>query len=68
MTKDYKDALLSSEELFKKLYDITNKYENVKILNYYDSKEFPDKEFYDGDHVNKIGAEKLTAMIRKSIN
>lgn len=63
----YKNELPSSEIIFEKLYEITQNQPHVKILNYYDSKDFDSSDFYDGDHLKKKGAEKLTSMIRNAM-
>ena len=64
-TSYYKQAIPSEENLFTCLYENTKPFNNVKILNYYDSNEFDDSDFFDGDHLNSKGAEKLTAFIRE---
>ena len=67
MTSVYRSVLPASEELFEKLYNLAENYQNVTILNYYDSDKFSDTDFYDGDHLNKYGTEKSTAMINEAI-
>lgn len=73
-TSVYKDRLPSSDILFKKLYDICEKYDNVKIINYYDSKEIVDSDFADCDHLsddtmnNPENKKCMTEKIREIVN
>ena len=41
---------------------------NCKYLNLLKSEKFNDEDFYDADHLNEIGAEKLSILTNKSIS
>jgi hypothetical protein len=43
--------------------NISKEYNNVIYKNYLYYKEFLDSDFYDADHLNEIGAEKLTKTL-----
>lgn len=60
---EYRSYLPESRELFSKLYKVCEGYKNVKILNFYNSKEFKHSDFCDGHHLKLQGAEKLTQLI-----
>ena len=62
---DYKKLLPEDNVLFEKVYKMN--FENVKMLNFYNSKNFDDSDFGDTDHLNEKGAMKLTREIRKII-
>jgi hypothetical protein len=40
----------------------------VKYLNLLTDKAFDEKDFYDADHLNEIGAKKFTLKIDSLIN
>lgn len=43
-------------------------YNNVIYLDFSDDKRFFDEDFFDGDHLNEIGAKKFTLIINKQIS
>lgn len=46
--------------------DIMNKVKNefdIEVLDYFESKEFSDQDFYDVSHLNKDGAKKFTNLL-----
>ena len=57
---------VSYENLFVP-FDNLKKEINLKILNYYDNKEFCDEDFYDWEHLNPSGALKLTSFIKSKM-
>ncbi len=65
-TDEYKALLPSSDILFEKLYRICENYSHATILNYYHDPSFTQDDFWDENHLNLQGAEKLTALIRKA--
>lgn len=67
-TKDYREALPETKKVFEVLYELVEKYENAKILNYYDKDLFDKSEYSNEDHLNKKGAIKLANFIREDIN
>ena len=48
--------------------DFANKYNNCHYLNLLESTEFDAKDFYDADHLNEIGVEKLSLLLNKAID
>ena len=60
---DYLKKLPSWKETFKELLETAKKYPSMKILNFQNDPDFNDTDFYDADHLNKNGAEKLTQKI-----
>ncbi len=67
--KSYYEFLESSqltemEEICKR-FDY--EYENVIYLNWLKHGDFTDEDFYDSDHLNEYGAEKLTRMLDQYI-
>lgn len=63
----YKKSLPDGKEIFKHLFDICEKYEHVKILDFYNSNLFTEDEFLDSDHLNKNGQMKMTEIVRAKI-
>jgi hypothetical protein len=47
---------------------IANSYKNVVYYNLLNDKSFNEKDFYDADHLNEIGAKNLTLRIDSIIN
>jgi len=66
MREDYRYWLASDEVLFRDLYKIS-KDKQFKVLNFYGDKSFTNEDFFDYDHLNTAGADKLTKMIKESI-
>ena len=64
----YKEVLPSSEKLFEKLYEMCKNFSHVEIINLYDSNIFTDDDFSDGDHLNEMGAKKMTRIMRGVLN
>ncbi|MBR4806472.1 MAG: hypothetical protein IKZ64_01480 [Alphaproteobacteria bacterium] len=62
--KLYKELMVPEDMLFREIYALAKIYPNVKILNYYNDKRFVESDFYDWQHLNKKGADKLTKLIR----
>ncbi|HWY10915.1 MAG TPA: DUF1574 family protein, partial [Bacteroidia bacterium] len=50
------------------LINMANEYSNVKYHNFLLDPDFSSEDFYDGDHLNKSGAKKLTIKIDSIIN
>lgn len=63
----YKSVLPDEKEIFKTLYALADDNPNLKILSYYNSNAFSDDDFADYEHLNRQGAEKLTALIKSKI-
>jgi hypothetical protein len=47
---------------------IVKDYDNTLYINYMHDKRFLKSDFYDADHLNEIGAEKLTKLLNNLIN
>ena len=62
--------LLDANQL-NEMNDICNrfddKHENVVYLNWLKNDAFTDEDFFDADHLNEYGAEKLTKMLDEYI-
>ena len=48
--------------------EISREYNNCLYINLLENTEFSAKDFYDADHLNEIGAKKLSSMINRLIN
>lgn len=53
-------------KLFTPLFDITNK-ENIKVLDYFNAKEFKNDDFWDWEHLNPKGAVKFSKLLLKEL-
>lgn len=51
---------IRNKEKYKELF--------VKILNFYEDNRFEDNYFYDWQHLNYKGAQKLTSLINQEVN
>lgn len=67
-TDFYKSVLPSSDVIFEELYKVCENYPHAKIIDLYDSKEFSNGDFVDGDHLNIYGCKKITEIIRRNLN
>ena len=47
---------------------ITNKFQNCRYVNFMEDERFTAEDFYDADHLNEIGAKKLTSLIDEFIS
>lgn len=63
---EYLSYMPSDVNVFEALEKVTEKYKDVPYLNCYRSEDFTKEDFADADHLNRQGAEKLTAKIRKA--
>ena len=66
--KDYRnlcERALGKKNLFNRIEQLCSKY-NLRFFNFYDDLDFGDEDFYDSDHLNFKGAEKLTAKLKTS--
>lgn len=54
------DQCIVREEICNKL---VSKYSHVNFLDWLKHEQFNEEDFYDADHLNEIGAEKLTRML-----
>lgn len=68
VTSMYRNELPPSEEIFSNMKNITKEFPHCCVLDYFNDEEFTIEDFYNGDHLNKKGAEKLTNLIRKEIS
>ena len=46
---------------------LSNHYTNVSFLNHFEDESFVKNDFYDADHLNNIGAEKLSKILNREI-
>lgn len=47
---------------------LEKKYNNCTYLNFLEHKDFKNKDFYDGDHLNKNGSKKLSLLVDEFLN
>lgn len=59
--------LVQLEEMESICNNLDEQYENVVYLNWLKHKDFTDEDFYDADHLNEYGAEKLTKLLDQHI-
>lgn len=45
--------------------EISNTFDNCTYINLLESNQFVEQDFYDGDHLNEIGAKKLSLLLNK---
>ena len=48
--------------------NIAQKHENCTYLNLHEDASFVVEDFYDGDHLNDIGAKKLSLLVNKTLD
>lgn len=60
---DYIALCPSNEELFSSVYALVNRHAKAKLVDLFRCPEFIDSDFGDSDHMTRVGAEKLTAII-----
>ena len=58
------DQVIEREEICNNLVE---KYSNVTFLNWLKHEQFNEDDFFDADHLNEYGAEKLTKMLDQYI-
>lgn len=63
VTNAYKANMPSAQTLFHELYEMAAK-KNIKLIDLYQSDIFSDEHFYDNDHLNELGSEKFTKIIK----
>jgi len=59
--KDYVEKVGAFDEVFSELKNINN----LGFLNFYNDETFTAKDFVDMDHLNPVGAEKLSQKLRR---
>jgi predicted metallo-beta-lactamase superfamily hydrolase len=66
----YRENLNSDqlEKSIKAISKIAKEYNNTFYINYMYDKKFVKSDFYDADHLNEIGAKKLTKLLNNLIN
>lgn len=64
---EFKKILVPKEELFRELLELEKCYEHVHVIDLYDSTDFQKSDFYDYQHLNFSGAQKLTSIVRKEV-
>lgn len=47
--------------------EMSNTFDNCTYINLLENKQFVEQDFYDGDHLNEIGAKKLSLLLNKLI-
>lgn len=67
VTKMYRDELPPSDEIFSGMKNLAKSYSHCKVLDYFNDDSFTLEDFYNGDHLNYKGAEKLTKLIKSEM-
>lgn len=67
MSKDFQEFMPNKQTIFSETYEIVKSYQNVKLLDYYNDRDFDIKDFYDYQHLNLKGAKKLTSKIKSNL-
>ena len=67
VTQAYRDALPNSNWIFGEFERKVAKYINAFCFNHYADERFIQRDFIDWDHLSRIGAEKLTNLVREEI-
>lgn len=55
------------EKTIKTISELTKNNSNCNYINLLKSEKFTDNDFYDADHLNEIGAKKLSLFLNKSL-
>jgi len=65
----YRDNLneFQLNKTLSSIVELTNKNENCLFINLLDDPSFIDEDFYDADHLNEIGAKKLSLIINNLV-
>lgn len=65
----YRDNLdeLQLHEMQDLCHNLTQKYDHIRYLNWLQHDSFTEDDFFDADHLNEYGAEKLTKMLDEYI-
>jgi hypothetical protein len=58
---------VQSETTKRILSELGMRYPNMKVLDFSGSEDFDGGDFYDGDHLNELGAKKLSEKINLAI-
>ena len=66
--KLYRIHIPDESILFSDLYSLVNRCSHVKVINLFSAEIFSDNDYYDYEHLNKNGAEKLTHIVREVIS
>jgi len=56
-----------SNEMVKTINNFVKEHSNCYYLNFFDNNVFVAKDFFDADHLNELGAEKLSLMVSRQI-
>ena len=56
------------EKTIKTISNLVKKNSNCIYLNFLESEKFTNEDFYDADHLNEIGAKKLSLLLNNEIN
>ena len=68
--KSYYENLnkIQIEKTIKTITDLVKNNSNCYYLNLLNSEKFTKEDFYDADHLNEIGAKKLSLLLNAEIN
>lgn len=69
-TSKYYHRQFANQYQKNKFYNIMNEFQqkySFKVLDYFDSREFADQDFWDTSHLNKKGASKFTNILKEEL-
>ncbi|MBR0360960.1 MAG: hypothetical protein IIX35_01090, partial [Paraprevotella sp.] len=58
---------LQLHEMQDLCHNLTQKYDHIRYLNWLQHDSFTEDDFFDADHLNEYGAEKLNKMLDEYI-
>ena len=64
---EYRRAIPSGEEIFRRLKNEASRWRNVALFDHYEDARFDLRDFLDWDHLSSDGAAKLTEIVRKEM-
>lgn len=59
---------LQMDIMIKKCEKLEQEYNNVIYMNLFDDSRFVDEDFFDTDHLDEFGAQKLTMILKQTID
>ena len=67
VTQAYREALPDGNQIFGELTRKVQTYSNGFCFNHYGDRSFSKQDFIDWDHLSRVGAEKLTKLVKKEM-
>jgi len=68
-TKYYKNTFKNEfKDIFYKYINEVNEHRKIRIVDLYNSNAFSDNDFVDADHLNELGAIKITKILSEILS